>query len=144
MKSRYLLSAGAALGLAFGCAEANAQATYAPPPTYTLWGWTYPYAFYVGPEGGWTGLGNQKTTATTPPFRVDTLGAAPPGPFFTNFGGKSAAHYDSGFNAGARAGVQWGPLRVEEEYSYRHNGLSSFSLNLPVSVASGDRNPTPL
>jgi outer membrane protein OmpA-like peptidoglycan-associated protein len=87
-------------------------------------------------------LSNQKTTVTTLPFRVDTLGAAPPGPFFTNFGG--TARYDSGFNVGVRAGVQWGPLRVEEEYSYRHNGLSGFSLNLPVSIASGNRNTNSL
>ena len=134
MKNRYLLISGAALAVALGCAEANAQSTY------TVWGWTYPYAFYIGPEGGWTGLPNQKDTVTTPPFRVDNRGINNnTGPFFTNFGGNSAAHYNNGYNVGARAGVQWGPLRVEEEYSYRRNGLTSDSLGLPVSASDGQR-----
>ena len=46
------------------------------------------------------------------------------GPFIT--GASGSARYDSGFNAGGRLGIQYGPLRVEEEYSYRHDGLSSF------------------
>ena len=119
MKSRYLLGAGAALAVAFSCAQANAQFGWLGGP--------YPVTWYVGPEGGWTCLSNQKTPITTAPFRVDVgpAGFTPPnGPFFTNFTG--SARYDSGFNAGARLGLQYGPLRVEEEYSYRHNGLSSF------------------
>jgi OOP family OmpA-OmpF porin len=117
MKSRYLLGAGAALAVAFGCAEANAQFAWLGGP--------YPTVFYVGPEGGWTSLANQKDTITTTPFRVDTgPNPPPPGPFFSNFNG--SARYNSGFNAGGRLGIQYGPLRVEEEYSYRHNGLSSF------------------
>jgi OmpA-OmpF porin, OOP family len=119
MKSRYLLGAGAALAVAFSCAEANAQFGWLGGP--------YPVAFYVGPEGGWTSLGNQKTPITTVPFRADVgpAGFVPPnGPFFSNFTG--SARYNSGFNAGGRLGLQYGPLRVEEEYSYRHNGLSSF------------------
>src|SRR5215831_15311474 len=135
MKNRYLLGAGAALAMAFGCAEANAQA-------YSMWGWTYPFAFYVGPEGGWTSLANQKTTVTTPPFRVDNVGVTnTTGPFFNSFNG--SARYDSGFNAGVRAGVQWGPIRLEEEYSYRHNGLSSFGIFTGPNVNtafSGNRN----
>ena len=60
------------------------------------------------------------------PFRVDTGVIVPPnGPFASNFTG--SARYDSGFNAGARLGGQFGPWRLEEEYSYRHNGLSSFA-----------------
>src|SRR5215472_8345050 len=121
MKSRYLLSAGAALAVAFSCAEANAQFGWIGGP--------YPVAFYVGPEGGWTSLSNQKNTITTTPFRADvTTGPGafvpPNGPFFSNFNG--SARYNSGFNAGGRLGLQYGPWRVEEEYSYRHNGLSSF------------------
>ena len=46
MKSRYLLGAGAALAVAFGCAEANAQLAWLGGP--------YPVTFYVGPEGGWS------------------------------------------------------------------------------------------
>jgi OmpA-OmpF porin, OOP family len=133
MKSRYLLGAGAALAVAFGCAEANAQ--------FAFMGGPYPVAWYIGPEGGWTSLSNQKTPITTVPFRVDTGTPPPGGPFFSNFTG--SARYDSGFNAGARAGLQWGPVRVEEEYSYRHNGLSSFSgfFNAAgTSLFSGNRN----
>jgi OOP family OmpA-OmpF porin len=134
MKSRYLLGAGAALAVAFSCAQANAQFGWLGGP--------YPVAWYVGPEGGWTSLSNQKTQIATVPFRVDTGVAVPPnGPFFSNFTG--SARYDSGFNAGARLGLQYGPLRVEEEYSYRHNGLSSFSGFFNpggTSAFSGNRN----
>ena len=135
MKSRYLLGAGAALAVAFGCAEANAQFAWLGGP--------YPVTYYVGPEGGWTSLSNQKDTINTTPFRADVgpVGFVPPnGPFFSNFNG--SARYNSGFNAGGRLGIQYGPLRVEEEYSYRHNGLSSFgAFNLPNtnSAFSGDR-----
>jgi OmpA-OmpF porin, OOP family len=119
MKSRYLLGAGAALAVAFGCAGANAQ--------FAFMGGPYPTLFYVGPEGGWTSLANQKDTITTPPFRVDNAGVVNnAGPFFTNFNG--SARYNSGFNVGGRVGAQWGPWRLEEEYSYRRNGLSSFGI----------------
>src|SRR5690349_19702644 len=118
MRTRYLLGAGAALAVAFGCAEANAQFAWLGGP--------YPVTYYVGPEGGWTSLGNQgETIATAVPFRVDTVGGASGGPFFSGFTG--SAKYNSGFNAGGRLGLQYGPLRVEEEYSYRHNGLSQLS-----------------
>ena len=133
MKSRYLLGAVAALAVAFGCAEANAQFGWIGGP--------YPTLFYVGPEGGWTNLSNQKTPITTVPFRVD--GGIPPanGPFFSNFTG--SARYASGVNAGGRLGLQYGPWRLEEEYSYRHNGLSSFSGFFNpggTSAFSGQRN----
>ncbi len=141
MKSRYLLGAGAALAVAFSCAQANAQFGWLGGP--------YPVTWYVGPEGGWTSLSNQKTPITTSPFRVDVgpAGFTPPnGPFFTNFTG--SARYDSGFNAGARLGLQYGPLRVEEEYSYRHNGLSSFQAffgpGFLGSNFSGNRNTNSL
>jgi outer membrane protein OmpA-like peptidoglycan-associated protein len=77
--------------------------------------------YYIGPEGGWTSLSNQKDTFSVPGFNVNGNAA---GPFITSASG--SARYDSGFNAGGRLGIQYGPLRVEEEYSYRHNGLSSF------------------
>jgi outer membrane protein OmpA-like peptidoglycan-associated protein len=116
MKSRYLISAGAALAVAFGCAEANAQ--------FAFMGGPYPTLFYVGPEGGWTSLSNQRDQIRTTPFRVESGLVPANGPFFSNFNG--SARYDSGFNAGGRLGLQYGPWRVEEEYSYRRNGLSSF------------------
>jgi OmpA-OmpF porin, OOP family len=108
MKTRYLLGFGAALAAALGAAEANAQLLpfFGGPPTY-----------YIGPEGGWTSLSNQKDAVTTPSFLVNGVGP------FNNF--DLSARYNSGFNVGARAGAQWGPWRVEEEYSYRKNGLSS-------------------
>jgi len=110
MKSRYLLGAGAALAMALGGAEANAQ--------FAFMGGPYPVSYYIGPEGGWTSLSDQKDTVTTPAFTVNN------GPVVNTF--QFNTKYDSGFNVGARAGIQWGPLRIEEEYSYRHSGLSSF------------------
>ena len=133
MKSRYLLGAGAALAVALGSVGANAQFAWLGGP--------YPITYYVGPEGGWTSLSNQRTNITTTPFRVDTVGGTSPGPFFSNFTG--SARYNSGFNAGARLGLQYGPLRVEEEYSYRHNGLSSFQgffNGIGANATSGNRN----
>jgi OOP family OmpA-OmpF porin len=119
MKTRYLLGASAALAMALSGAGANAQFAWLGGP--------YPITYYVGPEGGWTSLPNQKITNTTSvPFRVDTVGGASNGPFFSSFG-TGSAKYNSGFNAGARLGIEYGPLRVEEEYSYRHNGLSQLT-----------------
>jgi outer membrane protein OmpA-like peptidoglycan-associated protein len=112
MKSRYLLGAGAALAVAFGCAEANAQ--------FAFLGGPYPVAYYVGPEGGWTSLQDHNDVITTNFGNFTVNGAGP-------FNGLSTkAKFDSGFNAGGRVGIQYGPIRVEEEYSYRHNGLSNF------------------
>ncbi len=128
MKTRYLLGAGAALAVAFGCAEANAQFQV---PFLSSFG---PPVFYVGPEGGWTSLSNQKDTITTTPFRVDNGLVPANGPFFSSFNG--SARYDSGFNAGGRLGIQYGPVRVEEEYSYRRNGLSSFGAFFGPNVNS--------
>jgi OmpA-OmpF porin, OOP family len=138
MKSRYLLGAGAALAVALGCAEANAQFAWMGM------GGPYPVLWYIGPEGGWTSLSNQRTDITTPPFNLSTTGPNT-GPFFDKFTG--SARYSSGFNAGARGGIQWGPLRIEEEYSYNHNGLSSFSSfysNIGANVTSGNRNTNSL
>src|SRR6266478_3043254 len=130
MKSRYLLSAGAALAMALGCAEANAQ--------FAFLGGPYPITYYIGPEGGWTSLSNQKDNVTTVPFNVN--GGAT-GPFFNTFGFNT--EYDSGFNAGGRLGLQYGPIRVEEEYSYRHNGLTKFggfNAGSTNNLFSGNRN----
>jgi OmpA-OmpF porin, OOP family len=126
MKTRYLLSAGVVLAMAFGCAEANAQ--------FAFLGGRYPISYYVGPEGGWTSLQDHNDVVTTPPFNVN---GNPAGPFFNSFSFKEK--FNSGFNAGARAGIQWGPIRVEEEYSYRHNGLSSFA-GIGNSLFTGNRN----
>jgi OmpA-OmpF porin, OOP family len=136
MRNRYLLGAGAALAVALGSVGANAQFAWLGGP--------YPITYYVGPEGGWTSLQNQTDTATTVPFRVDTVGGTSNGPFFNSFTG--TAKYSSGFNAGARLGLQYGPLRVEEEYSYSHNGLSSSSPGFifPGGAFTGNRNTNAL
>jgi outer membrane protein OmpA-like peptidoglycan-associated protein len=127
MKSRYLLSAGAALAVAFGCAEANAQFAWLGGP--------YPVTYYVGPEGGWTSLNDHNDVVSFPPITVN--GAGP----FNSLSTK--AKFDSGFNAGGRLGIQYGPIRVEEEYSYRHNGLSNFfgaNAGGSGNLFSGNRN----
>jgi len=67
--------------------------------------------FYFGPEGGWTGLQGTKTSITgTNPITNQTA------TFPIN------QSFNSGWNVGARAGYQWGPWRVEGEYSHRQNG----------------------
>jgi OOP family OmpA-OmpF porin len=78
--------------------------------------------FYIGAEGGWTGLPSQDLTV--------------PGLF------SSTLKFNSGFNAGVRLGYEWGAWRLEEEYSYRHNNLrNNFSLlGFPISGVSGHRN----
>src|SRR3984893_8463682 len=125
MKSRYLLGAGAALAVALGCAEANAQLAFLGGP--------YPVAYYIGPEGGWTSLQNENQNVTNIGANIGSN---------LNIGG-NRVQYNSGFNAGARAGIQWGPIRVEEEYSYRHNGLSKFggfTAGSTSNLFTGDRN----
>src|SRR6266446_3268103 len=115
MTNRCLLGAGVALAVAFGGAQAHAQLQLWPGPGT-------PGAFYVGPEGGRTSLTNQTDQTNT-----RTIGNPSLGFIGTIPGRQPAANFDSGFNVGGRAGYQWGPWRLEEEYSYRRNGLSSFS-----------------
>jgi opacity protein-like surface antigen len=114
MTNRYLLGAGVALAVALGGAQAHAQLTLMPPPGT-------PGAFYIGPEGGWTSLSSQTDTTSGQIVR-GTGGAA-----LAVASRSATANFDSGFNVGGRGGYQWGPWRLEEEYSYRRNGLSSFT-----------------
>ena len=107
MRQRYLLGAGMALAIAFAGTQAHAQLNFFGPYP--------PGAFYLGPEGGWTLLTNQK----------DTFNVLLPNGTVRQF--NPTAKYDSGFNAGGRIGYAWGPWRFEGEYSYRHNSLSSFA-----------------
>ncbi|HZT89649.1 MAG TPA: OmpA family protein [Stellaceae bacterium] len=65
--------------------------------------------FYIGAEGGWTDLETKKDRL--PP----TIGPA-------------HTHWDSGFNVGARGGLQWGNWRLEEEYNYRRNDLNNLTV----------------
>ena len=107
MNNRYLLGAGVALALAVGGAQAQAQ-----------W-FAGPSAFYFGGEGGWTNLDNQ-----TDSFSGAGTKGAPAYSATESFG--------SGYNVGARAGYMMGPLRLEEEFSYRNNPISG--LSAPVAL----------
>ena len=50
------------------------------------------------------------------------------------------ARFNGGFNTGVRGGYEWGPWRVEEEYSYRQNGARDVvGSNFTVNAAGGDR-----
>jgi OmpA-OmpF porin, OOP family len=57
--------------------------------------------FYLGAEGGWTGLEGTRD-------KID--------------GVTIHRSFNGGYNVGARAGYQMGPWRFEGEYSYRANG----------------------
>jgi OmpA-OmpF porin, OOP family len=81
---------GACLGMAAALVIRDARAQY-----------------YVGAEGGWTGL----------PGQTDTISGV------TSF----TAQFDGGFNAGFRGGYEWGPWRFEEEYSYRQNNTQGLT-----------------
>ena len=112
MTNRWLLGAGVALAVMFGGAQAHAQ----------LLPWNQPGvvgAWYIGPEGGWTSLTSQSQSTSSVHF------TGPDGGTFSTPGFNATPNTDSGFNVGARGGYQWGPWRLEEEYSYRHNSLSN-------------------
>src|SRR5215472_16483411 len=114
MTNRYLLGAGVALAVALGGVQAHAQfAQSAWWPTGTPWAW------YIGPEGGWTSLTSQSESTSSVHFN------GPNGGTFSTPGFNATPNTDSGFNVGGRGGVQWGPWRLEEEYSYRRNSLSN-------------------
>jgi OmpA-OmpF porin, OOP family len=110
MINRFLLGAGVALAVALGGVQAQAQ--------WNLFGPYPPGAFYLGPEGGWTHLSSRTNTGNFTAF---------PGGKAHTFAFSETSNYNAGYNAGVRAGYEWGPWRFEEEYSYRNNGLSSFS-----------------
>jgi OmpA-OmpF porin, OOP family len=115
MTNRCLLGAGVALALALGSVQAHAQfpgSLFGPYP---------PGAFYLGPEGGWTHL-NSRTNTGNVTVRLPPA----PGHLVTEPYSETTS-WNSGYNVGARGGYEWGPWRIEEEYSYRNNNLSSFS-----------------
>ena len=123
MRNRCLLSAAIALAVVFGSAQARAQLFPAGAPG----------AWYIGPEGGWTSL-NSNNSGTVSGVSFTGPGNTPgtTQTFTTPGTANPERNFDSGFNAGARGGYQWGPWRFEEEYSYRHNGLSSFTFTGPA------------
>src|SRR6516164_3097276 len=117
MRNRCLLGAGVALAVALGGAQAHAQ----------LFPWNQPGgvgAWYIGPEGGWTSLTSQSESTSSVHFTGpgNTPGTTQT---FSTPGFNATPNTDSGFNVGARGGYQWGPWRLEEEYSYRKNSLSN-------------------
>src|SRR5262249_3347579 len=127
MTNRYLLGAGVALAVALGGAQAHAQSVWWPTGT--------PWAWYIGPEGGWTSLTSSNNGTVT---GVSFVG--PNGGTFTTPGvANPARNFDSGYNVGVRGGVQWGPWRLEEEYSYRNNQGSDFTFPLNGFTTSGSR-----
>ena len=112
MRNRFLVGAGAALAMALSSADASAQ--WLP--------WNQPGvagSWYFGGEGGWTMLDNGTGNAG---------------------GIGSTQHFKDGFNIGARAGYEWGPWRLEEEFSYRQNGIGSVAVLGANFNTHGDRN----
>ena len=63
---------------------------------------------YLGAEGGWTLLTDQRSTAAGFP----TVNS----------------RFDSGFAVGGRAGYEMGPWRFEAEYAYRSNDLNRITV----------------
>ena len=113
MKNRFLVGAGVALAITLGGA-AGAQAQFLALPSGG--------AFYVGGEGGWTGLKD----ATIKPSGILA-------PALANTSRKMT--FSSGPVVGMRAGYEWGPWRLEEEFAYRFNNINSLGgINL-----DGDR-----
>jgi OmpA-OmpF porin, OOP family len=82
-------------------------------------------AFYIGGEGGWTQLNTSTITGSNGHVDHET--------------------FKTGFNAGARAGYQWGPWRLEGEFAYRRNDVrgehdvSAHPLSGPPHSITGDR-----
>ena len=100
MSMQTSLMAGVAVALAAALATPAAQAQY-----------------YLGAEGGWTGLEGTKTSINgTNPVTGQSF----------NFPINQS--FDGGFNVGARAGYQMGPWRFEGEYSHRGNTSNSTQL----------------
>jgi opacity protein-like surface antigen len=111
MRKRILLGAGVAIAMAFSWADAQAQWFVMP---------SGPGALYFGIEGGWTALTDNVS---------DRVGSV-----------KLTERLSDGFNVGARAGYEWGPIRFEEEFSFANNHatrLAALGGSIPVS---GERN----
>jgi outer membrane protein OmpA-like peptidoglycan-associated protein len=77
--------------------------------------------FYIGGEAGWTQLDDQTNSVSG--------------------GGPSAkVTFDSGYALGARAGYEWGPWRIEEEYIFHNGDLDKLSIGgVGIGGASGSR-----
>src|SRR6266851_4757323 len=80
-----------------------------------------PGAWYFGGEGGWTTLDNE-------------------GGRFNVGGLAHRQSFNDGFNVGARAGYEWGPWRLEEEFRFQQNGQRRFGIGPFNFPARGNRN----
>jgi OmpA-OmpF porin, OOP family len=110
MRKRYLLGAGVAIAMAFSWASAQAQLFVMP---------SGPGALYFGIEGGWTMLEDASS-------RIGGVG-------FTQ-------KFNDGFNVGARAGYEWGPLRFEEEFNFANNKADRLNILGFNTAVNGQRN----
>jgi outer membrane protein OmpA-like peptidoglycan-associated protein len=102
---------GAGVAIAMAFSWASAQAQFASGPS----------VLYFGIEGGWTSLAD-----TSKDGRFGNV-------TFTR-------KFSDGYNVGARGGYEWGPLRLEEEFSYGSNQANSFRAlgpNFGVSSTGG-------
>jgi len=76
--------------------------------------------YYIAGEAGWSHLNDQSDRAAGFP--------------------SLRKRFDDGFAVGGRAGVEWGPWRLEEEYTYRSNDLNRASVgSINVPGISGSR-----
>lgn len=114
MRNRFVLGVGVALSVALFGAELHAQ-----PLAFGG-----PGAWYFGVEGGWTSIESPQS-----------------GPASSPLVGSLSETFGNGYNVGARAGYEWGPLRIEEEFRYQHNGITSITDGVPPKTfpASGTR-----
>ena len=110
MRSRFLIGAGAALALALSWGNAQAQMFASPAG---------PGAFYFGGEGGWTSLETPQS------------GSAP--------GTVVEQNFSDGYNVGVRAGYEWGPWRLEEEFNFRQNGIDGATVYGFHKAVDGNR-----
>jgi hypothetical protein len=112
---RALSLAGAVVALGIASSWTDAQAQWFPLPTG-------PGSIYFGVEGGYTNLEDQ--TGRIVPTGISVK-----------------ERFDDGYNVGARAGYEWGPWRLEEEFRFQQNGISQLTLG-PFSVWRAGTGPT--
>ena len=110
MNYRYLIGAGVALATVLNWGDARAQ----------LFGPLGPPVWYFGAEGGWTALDSQ----------ADRFG---------NTNTTIRQHFKNGYNAGARVGAEFGPWRLDEEFSHRQNDLGRLAIGNASARLNGDR-----
>jgi opacity protein-like surface antigen len=77
--------------------------------------------FYLGAEGGWTGLQGTKSSITGTNSVTGRTVIVPVDQSFND-----------GFNVGARLGYQWNAFRFEAEYSHRENTSNATTLGARI------------